>query len=178
MTFQNNNGRKYLPHSTGCFVCGESNPKGLKHRFYVEGENVCSDVFLPKEYCGFMDVVHGGISTALLDETMGWSAFIFGETDNLCFTRNLEIKYKRNVPANTKIKVVTSLINVKRGMYETVGELVGVDGKPLVTAKGLFVTIPDDKMLQTMGFLKMNENLEYHDKILRLYDEYNRKTDK
>ena len=28
--------RRYLPNSTGCFVCGEDNPAGLRTRFFVE----------------------------------------------------------------------------------------------------------------------------------------------
>ena len=163
--------KKYLPHSTGCFVCGKDNPHGLNHRFYVEDGCVKSDVFIPMHFCGFLDVVHGGISTALLDEPMGWAAFVFGDSKNLCFTRNIEVKFKRSVPTGTDLTVITQYLGKNRMLHEAEGKLVDSEGRTLVAAKGQFVEIPDGKMSQTMNFLLMQDGVKYHEKYLNLLKE-------
>src|SRR5207248_10441272 len=62
-----------LPNSFACFVCGDRNPKGLRVRFYIEGDSV-SGQFMPcDEHMGFRGITHGGIIAALLDEAMGWA---------------------------------------------------------------------------------------------------------
>lgn len=161
----------YLPHSTGCFICGEENPKGLKHKFYVLDKEVRCDVFIPKNYNGFKNVVHGGIVTALLDETMGWNAFVFGSTNSLCFTRSLEVKFKKNAPTETELTVVTHLKSEKRGMFEAEGKIIDAEGNVYAAASGFFVPVPKNKMQETTGYMKMNDGLNYHPKYLEIFGE-------
>jgi acyl-coenzyme A thioesterase PaaI-like protein len=55
-----------------CFVCGEKNPIGLHLKWdFCEKSNTLKTSFVPgKELQGWKDVVHGGILTTVLDETM------------------------------------------------------------------------------------------------------------
>ena len=56
----------------GCFVCGKSNPIGLKLKFDVDKENNISrsSVVFSAEHQGWDGVVHGGLLAAVLDDAM------------------------------------------------------------------------------------------------------------
>ena len=158
--------REYIPHSTGCFICGQNNPVGLKHRFYVEGGAVFSDVYIPADYCGFKDVIHGGVCTALLDETMGWIPFIFEQSlDRLCFTRSLEVKFRKNAPTMTELKVRAVYDGMKKGICEVHGELTDINGTVYASASGRFIPIPPEKMHETLQYLMIDKSLNYHPKF-------------
>lgn len=65
------------PNAKMCLVCGLKNPYGLKTFFY-EPENgelmaVCRTM---EEYQSYPNLLHGGITTALLDETIGRAILI------------------------------------------------------------------------------------------------------
>ena len=53
---------KELPHTHSCFVCGESNPLGLKLRFHTDGRVVTARFKPCPEHIGFKGVIHGGIT--------------------------------------------------------------------------------------------------------------------
>ncbi|KAA0258218.1 PaaI family thioesterase [Deferribacter autotrophicus] len=157
---------KYLPHSTKCFVCGRKNPVSLKHLFYVEDDFVCSDIFIPDGYNGFKGIVHGGIATALLDETMGWCAYVFGNGKNLYFTRKLQIKFKKSLYIEHSYKVVTNFTDEKKGIVTVKGKIIDKNENILVEGEGYFVEIPDNKMKETIQYLLFDKDKIYLEKIV------------
>ncbi|WP_022849803.1 PaaI family thioesterase [Limisalsivibrio acetivorans] len=164
--------RYSLPHSTGCFICGEENRFGLNTRFFAEDETVYTDINIPLKYCGYKNVIHGGIVTALLDETMGWAAFIYGSKDYMLFTRNLEIKYRRNTPAETDLRVVTRFTERRKILYGAAGKIIDAEGTVYAEGKGEFAPIPEEKLEETFGYLLFNEDEEYHPVFMRLYNRW------
>lgn len=42
--------------------------------FFTNGESVVSEFRIPEHLCGWDDIVHGGIISTILDETMSWSS--------------------------------------------------------------------------------------------------------
>lgn len=55
-----------------CFGCACDNPAGLKMEFYEDGEEVVS-IWKPKsEFQGWLNTLHGGIQSVLLDEICAW----------------------------------------------------------------------------------------------------------
>ncbi|MGE5605935.1 MAG: PaaI family thioesterase [Bacteroidota bacterium] len=53
-----------------CFACGTENPIGLKLKFEPTGDGVEAKFTPGKEHQGFVNLVHGGILSALMDEAM------------------------------------------------------------------------------------------------------------
>lgn len=86
----------------GCFACGKENPFGLHMEFMSNGRTVTSEVTIPSHMCGWGDLVHGGIISTLLDETMSWSAIHL--LKRLILTRTMEIEFILPVPPNTLLK--------------------------------------------------------------------------
>ena len=88
----------YLPYSDGCFVCGHNNIHGLQVQFYVQDSSVKVDLNFAPHFNSFPHITHGGVLSSILDEAMGWSAFIFSDIETFLFTRELNVTYKRNAP--------------------------------------------------------------------------------
>ena len=66
----------WLPNSARCFVCGDSNPRGLRMRFQREGELVVARFTPEADHQGYDDRVHGGVLSAVLDEMMVWACYV------------------------------------------------------------------------------------------------------
>ena len=55
-----------------CFGCAPNNPIGVKMEFYEDGDDIVSIWSPSKYYQGWVNTLHGGIASTLLDEVCGW----------------------------------------------------------------------------------------------------------
>lgn len=85
-----------------CFACGAQNPFGLHMQLSTNGKAVACDVVLPEHLCGWGNLIHGGIITTLLDETMSWTAIHL--LKRLILTRTMEIEFLAPVSPNTALR--------------------------------------------------------------------------
>ncbi|MDA8139322.1 MAG: PaaI family thioesterase [Desulfobacteraceae bacterium] len=85
-----------------CFACGSKNPFGLHMKLACNGERVASEVMLPGHLCGWGNLIHGGIITTLLDETMSWAAIHL--LKRLILTRTMETEFILPVAPNTTVR--------------------------------------------------------------------------
>lgn len=160
--------RLYLPYSTGCFVCGHDNPHGLRIQFYAVGETVRVDLRFDEHFNSYMNITHGGVLSAILDEAMGWAAFIFSDSDKFLFTRELSVTYKKNVPTRTPLLLSTEFVGMERGgLASTKGKITDMDGKIMTTAKGMFFPVLPEKMEETKTYLCFDDSLTYHPKAIK-----------
>ena len=142
------------PSSRMCFVCGLSNPIGLKLAFYSDGEGRCIAHFQPRqEHQGYPGHLHGGIISTLLDECMG-RVLLRGGRDVFALTGRLEIKFGKPVPLDQELTVVGELVKSRTRAYEAKGELRLADGTVLVRGKGFYVRVPDELMEQAKAELE------------------------
>lgn len=54
-----------------CICCGPENPVGLHLEFREDGEDVLTKWTPTQNYQGWIDTLHGGIQSMLLDEVAG-----------------------------------------------------------------------------------------------------------
>lgn len=132
------------PNSRHCFACGLENNYGLKLRFFntAPGE-VTVNYTVPERYQGYPGIVHGGITTAILDEVAG-RAQLGGDPNRLMFTAKLEIRFRKNVPVGKPLRIVGRVEKTKKRMASSVGMIYGPEGDLLVEAKALLVDLPED----------------------------------
>ena len=157
----------YLPYSTGCFVCGCDNPHGLQTMFYVQDDKVHADLKLADYFNSYRNVAHGGVLSSVLDEAMGWAAFIFSDSKIFLFTRELTVTYKKNAPLDEPLLITTEFTGMEKGGVAAArGRLTDKDGKILTTSKGLFFPILPGKMEETKSYLRFDDSLKYHPKAL------------
>lgn len=145
--------REYLPHSSGCFLCGDENPAGIRTRFFVEGEEVRGRIVLPRHVNGYRDVAHGGVVAALLDETMGWAATVFGKEHPMYVTGEITVKYLSPVPVGEEIEVRSRLVEDAGRLAYAEGRLLH-GGKVCARAKGKFVPMTREATAGVMPYLK------------------------
>ena len=55
-----------------CFGCCPDNPIGLHLHFYEDGDYIVSKWNPQSNYQGWVDTLHGGILSTLIDEVCGW----------------------------------------------------------------------------------------------------------
>ena len=124
-----------------CFACGRLNPSGLHLDFDVATDRATARYTGTQIHQGYDGALHGGIVTALLDETMGWAIFHQGIWG---VTARINVTFRRPVPLGVEL-IVSGAVTRDRGRaIETSGTLVrGSDGMLLAEADGLFLRMPE-----------------------------------
>lgn len=150
--------------SKRCIVCGIDNELGLKTSFYELENNelvaICNTKDWHQSYPGR---VHGGMSAALLDETIGRAISISDETI-WGVTVSLELKYKKPVPTDAQIKIVGRITKENRKLFEGSGEIILPDGEVAVTATGKYIKMPIDEIADDFSedeWIEEKLDLEY-----------------
>jgi acyl-coenzyme A thioesterase PaaI-like protein len=143
-----------LHHVTGkqqnskmCLVCGLKNPFGLKGSFYEleSKELVC--IFTPTEmHQSYPGRLHGGITTALLDETIGRAIMMRYEEILWGVTVEFTTKFKKPIPLNQELRVVGRITNDTSRFFEGTGELLLPDGDVAATGYGKYIKMPLEKI--------------------------------
>ena len=132
------------PNSHDCFVCGRKNPVGLYMTFYHDGESkVFSEVTVPEHFNGYPGVVHGGVTAAILDETVARVSMI-GDPHHFMMSVKLEVKYRHPVPTNTKLSVVGEIVKLRGRLGKAEGKLMNPDGLVLAEAALTIADIPEE----------------------------------
>jgi len=138
-------GKEQLPGFDGCFVCDPSglNPRSLALRFAWDDEQERIETsFTPaKDWCGFGGVVHGGILTAIADDSMAWAAH--QATGKWGVTANLTIRFLRPVYEGEEYTAYGRTVEVNGKKVKTGARIVDKSGKTCADIKALFVVMPD-----------------------------------
>src|SRR2546426_833595 len=131
-----------LPHTHSCFVCGESNPVGLKLRFETDGR-VVQTRFVPRaEHVGFKQTVHGGLIATLLDEIMVWACAV--ATKRFAFCAELNVRFVHPLRPNEEVIALGELVANRRGrILEAKAELRTQAGLLLASGAGRYLPIKD-----------------------------------
>ena len=151
---------EYLPHSTGCFLCGDENTCGARTRFFVEGDTVRTRLTLPQHLNGYKNIAHGGVLAGLLDETMGWAATVFSRNHLFYVTGELTIKYLLSVPVAEEIEIIGHLIKDGGRIAYCQGELL-YGGKECLRAKGKFLPLGEAATAEVIPYLKFDRCHKY-----------------
>lgn len=121
-----------------CFVCGVENNSGLKTDFYeLEDDSVVGLAIAQSFHQSYPHTVHGGVSTALLDETIGRAIKPF-EPDTWGVTLEMTTKFKKPVPYGEQIIITGRVTENAEKVYFGEGEIILANGDVAVTASGVF----------------------------------------
>jgi len=149
---------QYLPTYKGCFVCGhpDVNPNTLNRRFKVTSDGV--EVFFKADYrqAGYKDIVHGGVITALLDETMGWSVAV--ERKKLFVTGEITVRFVRPLPTELEVKVTGRTVENKSRYSVANGEITDAKDTVYAKATGKFFLMKDFNASEINSYLTYAKN--------------------
>lgn len=132
-----------IKYNHGCFVCGENNPFGLKLKFFLDGEKVYTEYIPTETYQGWPGILHGGITSTILDEVMSQCVQTLGYNG---LTARLEVRYRNSIPVNSKVRFEAWITRRKGPLFEIEGRAVLEDGKTAAEAKSRFMITADHQL--------------------------------
>ncbi|MHB9149504.1 MAG: PaaI family thioesterase [Thermoleophilia bacterium] len=131
-----------------CLVCGVENSSGLKGRFFELDNGDLLGLFHPGPgHQGYPGRIHGGISSAMLDETIGRAINVVNSGE-WGVTVELTVRYRKPVPMGAEVRVVGRITRDSSRLFEGTGEIVLADGTVAVEASGRYVKMPIDRIVE------------------------------
>jgi hypothetical protein len=143
-----------------CLVCGRDNAFGLHARFYElapgESPSVASPgdepegsgsavgrellgIFSPREeHQSYPGRLHGGVSSAILDETIG-RAVLLDHQDIWGVTVEFSVRFRRPLPLDGEIRCVARITRDTSRLFEGSGEILLPDGTVAVEGTGKYL---------------------------------------
>jgi len=127
-----------------CFVCGLKNSFGLHASFFELDSNQLVALFTPcEEHQGYPGRMHGGIASAILDETIG-RALMITSGEDWGVTVEFSVRFKKPVPLGEELRVVGRITRDTRRIFEGTGEILLTDGEIAVEGVGKYIRLPLD----------------------------------
>ncbi len=125
---------KKQTNSHMCFICGIYNDSGLKTNFYEMEDNTLVALVKGKDiHQSYPNRMHGGVISALIDESVGRAIWI-EEPETWGVTMDLQMKYRKPVPLDEDLMVVSKITKNTRRVFEGTGYLI--NQKQQVLAEG------------------------------------------
>ena len=126
-----------------CFACGPRSPAGLRLRFERDGDRVFTSYTRRSEHQGFPGYLHGGVISALLDETMSRISLLEGRWT---MTARLDVRYRKPIYVDQAVRAFAEKKSERRGVVEAVGWVELPDGSTAAEATGTFVPVKDETL--------------------------------
>lgn len=135
--------------SRDCFICGVDNQYGVKTRFYQSRNKEIIALFtLPSEHQSYPGIAHGGISAAILDETIGRAIMAYHDQNTFGVTLDLHMRYRKPVPLRTTMHAIGRVTREQGRTFEGTGELYLPDGTVAVSAYGKYIKRRADQITE------------------------------
>ncbi len=132
-----------------CMVCGVQNVAGFKARFFELEGGELAGVFTPREeHQGYPGRLHGGLASTILDETIG-RAINIADSQVWGVTAEITVRFRKPVPLDREVRAVGRITKDGSRMFEGSGEIVLEDGTVAVEARGKYVKMPLEGIVDT-----------------------------
>lgn len=140
-------------NSDNCIICGMQNLFSLNARFYeLSKDIVCTVTRMRDEHQSYPHRTHGGLITALLDETIG-RAIQIGNPNIWGVTSSIHVKFRKPVPLNQNIKCFGRIIKNSALGFVGVGLIEDEMGELLATAEATYIKMDLNKIACDHGML-------------------------
>ena len=137
--------------SSRCFICGVNNNEGLKTEFYeLEDGTLAATAVTRSFHQSYPGRVHGGVSTALLDETIG-RAINITEPESWGVTVEITTRFKNPVPYDVPLLAVGKITENRSRLFSGEGRIILPDGTTAVTAAAKYMKLKLDSIAEFDG---------------------------
>ncbi len=139
-----------------CFGCSSKNHQGLKMSFYEDGDEIISNWTPDPHFQGYINIIHGGIQSTLMDEIASWVVFIKLKTGGV--TSKLCTRFRK------PLLVSEGPVTIRARLVSNTSRLAEIDVK-LYNGKGIlcsesvaeYFIINPEKAAKTMNFPRLDE---------------------
>ncbi|MGQ9570894.1 MAG: PaaI family thioesterase [Thermodesulfovibrionales bacterium] len=107
-----------------CFVCGEKNPYGFHLTFSLHDGKAVTEFIPMKVHQGYKDIVHGGIISTLLDETMVKAAILQGIP---AITAKITLRFRKPLMVGEKAIIEASIVKMSKKVIEVSANMKKTD---------------------------------------------------
>src|SRR5271163_2571845 len=128
-----------------CFVCGQSNPQGMRLKFVLDEQRhtfVCR-FRLSNRYTRPPGHCHGGIIASILDDAMGKVNKLHHV---VALTREMTVEYLKPVPLHKPLRVEGREVTVQGREHINMAEIFNDKNEVLARSQGIFIAIDPEKM--------------------------------
>jgi acyl-coenzyme A thioesterase PaaI-like protein len=161
-----------------CLVCGRDNPLGLHARFYelapeepaasgadtepaAAGPELLGVFRVLEEHQSYPGRLHGGISSTILDETIG-RAILLLQPGVWGVTVEFTVRFRRPVPLDEEVRCVARITRDTSRIFEGTGEILLGDGTIAVEGSGKYIKqtlegITDHDFIEREWFIDQRE---------------------
>jgi uncharacterized protein (TIGR00369 family) len=145
---------KLLPNYARCYVCGDANPRGLDVRFRRDGEAVVTRFVPHEDHTGYHGRVHGGILSALLDETMGWAPSV--RMKRFCVAVELQVRFLRPAAIGAPLLVRGEMTADRGRLWEARGEIRDDAGTLIARGTGKYFPLSTEETQAILEYLTLD----------------------
>ncbi|MDR1675836.1 MAG: PaaI family thioesterase [Tannerella sp.] len=126
-----------------CFACSPANPSGLHMEFYEDGDDIVSFWQPTDRQQGWLNTLHGGIQSTLMDELAAW--VIVRKLQTTGVTSKMEIKFLKSISTrDARLTVHGRIRDKKRNAVFVETEIYDAAGELCTRAEIIyFVTTPE-----------------------------------
>ena len=133
-----------------CYGCCHDNPIGLHMDFYEDGDDIVCFWNPQQHFQGWVDTLHGGIQSTLIDEIASW--VVFRKMSTTGVTSNLEVKFKKPVmTTENQITLRAHLVELRRNIATIEVSLYTSRNELATIGKAVYFTVSQEKARE-MGF--------------------------
>lgn len=141
-------------NSSMCFVCGMDNEASLRTKYYeLENKQILGLFQGGHVHQSYPKRMHGGIITALLDETIGRAVQI-DEPNTFGVTVELTVRYLKPVPLDETLYCVGKITDMRKILFYGEGYLCTTTGDILATCHAKYMKQDINKIVDSTHFIK------------------------
>ena len=124
--------RVELSDDSMCFCCGKRNADGLHMEFEHQDGEVRTTVSFPKRFQGYSDVVHGGLLSTVLDETM---VTLINHMGFFAVTGELKVRFVSPLHVDQEVEIRATLVEWRGRVFKVAASASLPDGTEVATAE-------------------------------------------
>ncbi len=152
-------------NSADCIICGLDNPSSVKAGFYeTEGEYLVANAKARYEHQSYPNRMHGGMISALLDETIG-RAIMIKDENQWGVTSELKVKFRKPVPLDKDIYCVGKVVKDATRTFIGKGFIEDEEGNILAQGEATYVKLPLSKISEEddLGWINVADDVKSFD---------------
>lgn len=124
-----------------CFACGPDNARGLRLVFERAGGTVVCAYTADAALGGYGTILHGGLTSTLLDEAMAWA--VYGLLDKLPLTAELRVRFLGPIRTGEPLTIVGRIVSSDGRGADARAEIRNAAGQTCAEGEGRLRFISD-----------------------------------